>query len=246
MFLSANASCPVHLKAMKGAVRIGEERVAAHPGEQPARARLHGLGVGIETDRCGRDEQLTRGLGLPRLEPGGVVAVRSAAVPELGEHERERGVGLRVPVAVDVDPVDPVGVEFRFHQERRHRAHAVVYGLTSMIRIVFAAIIRRREDVQVGEVQARVVPGKLQVGRAVVVRHDGSSPEGGRGTRVMPRSHQGKPWPLPWPGPGRHPCGRMAHLRYAYAGPDPATVLDRPSRLLSSAFVAPDPGSDTC
>src|SRR5580692_1602423 len=38
--------------------------------------------------------------------------------------QRERGLGQRVAVPVDVDPVDPVGVEIRSHQERRHRAHA--------------------------------------------------------------------------------------------------------------------------
>jgi hypothetical protein len=35
------------------------------------------------------------------------------AVLEFGEDERKRDVGLRIAVIVDVDPVDPVRVEFR-------------------------------------------------------------------------------------------------------------------------------------
>jgi hypothetical protein len=125
------------LEAVKGAVRVGEERVAAHADEQPDAAGLDGLCVGVEADRGAGDEHLAGGLGLASLGAGGVVGGPGLlAVLELGEHERERGVGLRVCVRVDVDPVDPVGVEFRFHQERRHRAHACRVRFRSMIRTV--------------------------------------------------------------------------------------------------------------
>src|SRR6266568_5371913 len=49
--LSAKSSCPVHWKPVQGALDVGEERVAAQPGEQPDPARLDGLGRAVETDR---------------------------------------------------------------------------------------------------------------------------------------------------------------------------------------------------
>jgi hypothetical protein len=98
---------------VKGAVRVGEERVAAHAGEQPDRTRLDSPGAGIEADRGAGDEHVSGGLGLASLGAGGVIGGPGLrAVLELGEHERERGVGLCVPVGVDVDAVDPVGVEW--------------------------------------------------------------------------------------------------------------------------------------
>jgi hypothetical protein len=83
------------------------------------------------------------------------------------------GAALRVAVAVDVDPVDPVGVEIRSHQERRHRAHArrERVHVDDDHRL---AGLGGRKDPQVGEVQARVIARELEVGRAVVVRHAGS------------------------------------------------------------------------
>lgn len=48
-------------------------------------------------------------------------------MPEFGE--RERDVGVRVTIIVDIDPVDPAGVESRFHQERRHGTDACRVGI---------------------------------------------------------------------------------------------------------------------
>ena len=51
--LSAKSSCPVHCEAVQGAFDVGEERVAAQPGEQPDPAGLDGLGGAVEADRDG-------------------------------------------------------------------------------------------------------------------------------------------------------------------------------------------------
>ena len=48
---------------MQGAFDVGEERVAAQPGEQPDPARLGGLGGAVEADREVRAEYLAGRLG---------------------------------------------------------------------------------------------------------------------------------------------------------------------------------------
>src|ERR1700761_3285323 len=60
---------PGPVESMKGAVRIGEERIAADSGEEPAWAGPHGARGGIEADGRGRDEDLTGWLRPP--PPGG-------------------------------------------------------------------------------------------------------------------------------------------------------------------------------
>jgi len=68
---------------------------------------------------------------------------------------------VQVAVIVDVDPVDRVRVEFRAGHERVH--------VDDQHRR--AGVAGRLEDEQVGEVQARVVAGVLEIGGAEVVRH---------------------------------------------------------------------------
>jgi hypothetical protein len=114
---------PGPLEAVKGAFRVGEERVAAYAQEQPDRAGLDRPGGGIEAHRGAGDQRVTARLGLAGLRAGRVVGGPGLpAVPELREHERERDVSLYAAVVADVDPVDPVGVKLRSHQERRHGA----------------------------------------------------------------------------------------------------------------------------
>jgi hypothetical protein len=111
------------------------------------------LGGGVEADRGAGDEHLAGGLGSAGVGAGGEVGGTSLpAVLELGEHERERRVGLRVPIGVDIDPVDPVGVKLRFHQERRHRAHAGRVRVQIDDQHGRAGIARCREDEQIREV----------------------------------------------------------------------------------------------
>jgi hypothetical protein len=83
---------------------------------------------------------------------------------ELGEGDAERHIGQRVPIVVDVEPVDRVGVEPVALRERVrvHDQHGLV------------RVIGRREDEQVGQVQTGIVARGLEVGGAEVVRHGGS------------------------------------------------------------------------
>ena len=60
---------------MQGALDVGEERVAAQPGEQPDPAGLDGLGRAVEADREGRGELLAGRLGLAGLAPVAYQAV---------------------------------------------------------------------------------------------------------------------------------------------------------------------------
>ena len=99
---------------MQGAFDVGEERVAAQPGEQPDPARLDGLGGAVEADRDVLGEYLAGRLGLAGVGAGGVPGGAGlAAVLVVGEGERERDVGVVVAVGVDVDPVERAGVERR-------------------------------------------------------------------------------------------------------------------------------------
>jgi hypothetical protein len=85
-----------------------------------------------------------------------------------GEGEAERHVRQRVSVGVDVEPVDRVGVESVAFGERVgvHDQHGL------------AGVTGRREDEQVGQVQAGIVAGVLEFGGAEVVRHDHSFGDG--------------------------------------------------------------------
>jgi hypothetical protein len=107
------------------------------------------------------------GLG---VAAGGVVGGGGLpTVAGLGEGEAERHIGVRVAVIVDVEPVDRVGVEPVALGERVgvHDQHGL------------AGVIGCREDEQVGQVQAGVAAGGLEVGGAEVVRHGCSSFRGG-------------------------------------------------------------------
>jgi hypothetical protein len=174
MFLLANV-LPRPVEPVEGAVGVGEERVAADADEQPNRTGLHGLRRGAEVDRRARDEHVTGRFGLPRLVADGVVSRADLrAVPELGEREGKRDIGVGVAVVVDVDPVDAVGVEFRFHQERRHSADAGRVRVRIHDQRRAAWVVGGRERREVGEVQACVVAGELEVGGAVMVGHGDS------------------------------------------------------------------------
>ena len=121
---------------MQGAFDVGEERVAAQPGEQPDPAGLDGLGGAVEADRDGFGEYLSAGFALAGLGAGGVPGGPGLlAVLVLGEHERERDVGVVVAVGVDVDPVDRAGIELRTSHRGRIGGGALV-GFESMISTV--------------------------------------------------------------------------------------------------------------
>ena len=60
---------------MQGAFDVGEERVAAQPGEQPDPAGLDGLGGAVEADRDGLGEYLAAGSGWRAWAPVAYQAV---------------------------------------------------------------------------------------------------------------------------------------------------------------------------
>jgi AraC-like DNA-binding protein len=81
--------------------------------------------IAVEADRERLCDHLAGRLGSAGLRPRGVPGGAGlAAVLVLGEGERERDVGLRVAVRVDVDPVDRAGVELRA-AETRERGTAI-------------------------------------------------------------------------------------------------------------------------
>jgi hypothetical protein len=55
------------LKVVERALAVGEERVAAHADEQPARTSFDRLRLLVEADRHAVDQHLAGGLGLPCL-----------------------------------------------------------------------------------------------------------------------------------------------------------------------------------
>lgn len=170
--LVAEGVVPRPREAVQGAFGVGEERIAAYAGEEAAATRLDGLRRRVEADRYGTGEHLTGRFRAPGVGAGGVVGrARLPAVVRLREHEREGGVGLVVTVVVDVDAVHRVGVQFRAHQERRGRAQARRERVHVDDQHRSAGVSGRREGEQVGQVQARVVAGKLEIGRAEVVGH---------------------------------------------------------------------------
>src|SRR6266571_6883107 len=155
-------SCLATDQPVQDALSVGEEGVAALAGEQPARAGLDGRGRGVETHSGGLDEHVTTrftGLGLAagRVVGGGGLP----AVSEPREGEAERYVRQRVPVGIDVEPVDRIGVEPVAFRERV-RVHDQ-YGPVG--------VIGSGEYEEVGQVQAGIVAGVLEVGGAEVVRH---------------------------------------------------------------------------
>src|ERR1700678_3253951 len=168
---SRDASWPLSGWVEIGRAEVGKLGQQVVVGLEP-RAGWARPSAGIEADRSRRDEHVAGRLGLPGLAAGGAVGGAGLhAVPEFGEYEREGDIGVCVTIVVDVDPVDPVGVELRFHQERRHGAHARRVRVHVDDQRRHAAVAWRLECVKVGEIQARVVPGKPEVGRAVMVGH---------------------------------------------------------------------------
>ena len=143
-------------------VGVGEEGVAAFAGEQPAAAGLDGHGRGVEAHLGGLDEDVAAWLAGLGVTASGVVGGGGLpAVVVRREGEAERRIGQRVPVGVDVEPVDRVGVEPVAFGEGVgvHDQHGP------------AGVTGRGEYEQVGQVQAGIVAGVLEVGGAEVVRH---------------------------------------------------------------------------
>jgi hypothetical protein len=68
---------PLPISAPPGSVpvQVGEERVAAQPGEQPDTAGQNGAGGAVEADRDALGEHLADGPGLAGLGSGGYQAV---------------------------------------------------------------------------------------------------------------------------------------------------------------------------
>src|SRR6185436_14021169 len=109
------------LKVMEGAFAVGEERIAADADEQPTFTSLNRLRHGVEADRHALDENLANRLGLAGLASCPVIDGSGlGAAVRFGEHERERSIGLRIPVIVDVDAIDAVWVEVGARHEWVH------------------------------------------------------------------------------------------------------------------------------
>src|SRR5262249_41198207 len=158
----SEVSCCAVEQPVHDAVGVGEEGVAAFADEQPAGAGLDGHSGGVDADRGGLDEFFaTWFTGLGGAGGGVVGGGALPAVSWRGEGEAERHIGPRVPVVVDVEPVDRVRVEPVALRERVrvHDQHGP------------AGVTGRREDEQVGQVQTGIVAGGLEVGGAEVVRH---------------------------------------------------------------------------
>jgi len=116
-------------------------------------------------------EDLADGPGLAGLGSGGVPGGSGlSAVLVLGEYERERDVGVGVAVGVDVDPVDRARVELRAGHRRGNRGRGAgrvrVDDQNRRVRVV-----RCGDNEHVGEVQAAVVAGELEIVGAEVVGH---------------------------------------------------------------------------
>jgi hypothetical protein len=164
------------------------------------------------------------GLGLAAGGVGGGGGL--AAVVGLGEGEAERHIRQRVPVVVDVEPVDRIGVEPVAVGEgvRVHDQHGPV------------GVIGRREHKQIGQVQTGIVAGVLEVGGAEVVRHRHSF--GGRrlggGAAAGYQLH-------------RKPSSAVftwSDLRLDTGGPLDAAARRAPAQVLQQRRL-PTPGSPT-
>ena len=156
------------------ALDIGEERITAQPGAQPDPTGLDRPGHAVETDRERMGEQFTDRPGLPRLTARRVPGRRGLhPVFVLGERERERNVGSRVAVSVDIDPMDRIRVKLRAGDGRRYRRRgARRVRVDDYHRVVRVGC--RLEHEQIREVQAPVVAGKLEIVSAEMIRHDES------------------------------------------------------------------------
>jgi hypothetical protein len=147
-------------------VGVGEEGVAALADKQPTGAGLDGGGGGVDADRGGLDEDLTgwlAGLGVAAGGVGGGGGLAAVAVG-LGEGEAEGHIGQGVLVGVDVEPVDGLGVE----------PVAVAEGVGVHDEHGPVGVIGGGEHIQLGQVEAGVVAGGLEVGGAEMIRHDPS------------------------------------------------------------------------
>jgi hypothetical protein len=147
---------------VQDALGVGEEGVTSLPDEQAAGAGLHGLGRRIEGHRRIPDDHVTTGfagLGAAACGIGGGGGLPT--VSRRGERKTERDVGQRIPVVVNVEPVDRVWVEPVALRER--------VGAHDHDRPV--GVIGPREHEQVGEVQTSIAAGALEGGSAEVVGH---------------------------------------------------------------------------
>ena len=247
MLAPAKVSVPVHWKSPVGAVDqpvqdtvgVGEEGVAAFADEQPAGAGLDGGGGGVEADRGGLDEDFTcwfAGLG---VAAGGVVGGGGlAAVVGCGEGEAERHIGQRVAVGVDVEPVDGVGVE----------PVAVGEGVGVHDEHGPVGVVGRGEHEQVGQVQAGIVAGGLEVGGAEVVRHGHSFGHKGLGNGRTIRNQQRirhepttwSAWPK-WRGPPFTTASCMSQLSLNIFSDRLQEDTRRSWRSPELALAGPDP-----
>ena len=173
MLAPAKMSAPVHSKipgwpatnqcrTPSASAKKGSLRFPMNNRQRPA---WTGIAVASKPTGGGLDEHVTAWFARLGVAAGGVVRGGGLpAVVELGEREAERHVGERVAVVVDVEAVDRVGVEPVALREgvRVHDQHGPV------------GVIGRGEHEEVGEIQAGVVAGGLEVGGTEVVRHGGT------------------------------------------------------------------------
>ena len=145
---------------VQDAVGVGEEGVAALADEQPTGAGLDRVAVA----------SVPTGVAWMRMSPcwfaglgwraGGVGGGGGLVAVGVGEGEAERHVGQVVAVGVDVEAVDGVGVEpVAGEGVGVHDEHGPV------------GVIGGGEHEQVGQVEAGIVAGGLEVGGAEMVRH---------------------------------------------------------------------------
>src|SRR6185437_10676022 len=168
-------------------------------------AGLDGGGGGVEAHLGGLDEDLAARFAGLGVGTGGVVGGGGLlAVCDLGEREAERHIGQRVSVAVDVEPVDRVGVEpVTLHE-----------GVGVQDQHGPVRVIGRREDEEFGEVQACIVAGVLEVGGAEVIGH-GVTP-----SLLMLISQSRRGYDPGSPGQGEAEAGRLARRRCGWPGHD--------------------------
>ena len=141
---------------------VDEERVAARAGEEGIGPGRDDIWLRSEGHLRVAHDRLPNDLGLASLLPGCHVDRCSLpAVLGLAEHHAEGDVGVGVPVVVDVDAVDGVGVKRRRYPERvgvedQHCPRRVG---------------GRLEGKEVGEVEARILGWRSEPQAGEVVRH---------------------------------------------------------------------------
>ena len=183
--LSAKSSCPVHWKPCRAPSTSAKNGSLRSPAD--SRIGPAWTGRAVPSKLTGIDSASTSptGPGWRAWATGGVPGGPGLhAVVERGEGEGERDVGLQVAVGVDVDPVDRVGVEFRAGRGRRYGGRGArrvrvddQHRLTGLVTVQQPVVMLApgcREDEQVGQVQAPVVAGKLEIVSAEMVGHGGS------------------------------------------------------------------------